>query len=73
LLIISISKTLEMAVINSVVARNAVSSIVKRDNWAHQEAGVVVVFAIVFIVAVGLIALFITKKLAARKKAREGF
>ena len=44
--------------------------LVKRDNWASENAGVVLVFCIVFIVAVGLIILFIYRKLLARKAAR---
>ncbi|OAA68509.1 hypothetical protein SPI_00704 [Niveomyces insectorum RCEF 264] len=42
----------------------------KRSNWAGREAGVVVVFCIVFVVGVGLIGLFVHKKLAARKAAK---
>jgi hypothetical protein len=64
---------LNMPAITSLVARDAIHTIAKRENWAAQEAGVVVVFCVVFVVAVGLIALFIHKKLQARKKAREGF
>jgi hypothetical protein len=63
-----------MPAINSIVARNQFSQLLKREeNWAQQEAGVVVVFCIVFIVAVGLIALWIHKKLAARKAAKQTF
>jgi hypothetical protein len=59
-----------MPAINSkLVVRDSFSHIAKR-NWASQEAGVVVVFCIIFVVAVGLIALFISKKLAARKAAK---
>lgn len=61
-----------MPAINSaVVTRDTLSQLAKRsDNWASREAGVVVVFCIVFVVAVGLIGLFISKKLAARKAAK---
>ncbi|KAK8048965.1 hypothetical protein PG994_010695 [Apiospora phragmitis] len=55
------------AISNTIVAREAMSQIAKRENWAKQEAGVIVVFCIVFIVAVGLIGLWISKCLAARK------
>jgi len=55
---------------NSIVARRAVSQIAKR-NWAGQEAGVIVVFCIVFIVGVGLISLFVHKKLVARKARKQ--
>ncbi len=47
-----------------------VASIAKRSNWAGKEAGVIVVFCIVFVVGVGLIALWIHKLLAARKAAK---
>jgi ABC-type phosphate/phosphonate transport system permease subunit len=59
-----------MPAINALVARDAaLSHLAKRENWAQQEAGVIVVFVIVFVVGVGLISLFIHKKLAARKSA----
>ncbi|KAI9710397.1 MAG: hypothetical protein M1812_007433 [Candelaria pacifica] len=38
--------------------------------WTGHNAGIIVVFVIVFIIAVGLIALFIQKKLKERKAAR---
>ncbi|PSR76438.1 hypothetical protein BD289DRAFT_486855 [Coniella lustricola] len=47
-----------MPAINSLIAREAYSTIAKRSNWASREAGVIVVFCIVFIVAVGVIGLF---------------
>ncbi|KAM0809104.1 hypothetical protein AB5N19_09447 [Seiridium cardinale] len=63
-----LQKDSKMPAINTaIVARDSFSSIAKRQNWAAKEAGVVVVFCIVFVVAVGLIGLFIHKKLAARK------
>lgn len=49
------------------------AALAKRENWAKQEAGVVVVFAIVFVVVTGLLSLFIYKKVAARKAARQTF
>jgi hypothetical protein len=52
-----------------VVARD-MAHIAKRSNWAGENAGVMVVFCIVFVVAVGLIALFISKKVQARKEKR---
>lgn len=60
-----------MPAINSVVAREAYSTIAKRENWAKKEAGVVVVFCVVFVVAVGIISLLISKKLKARKARNE--
>jgi hypothetical protein len=39
-----------MAAINTLVARDAVvGQLIKRENWAQQEPGVIVVFCIVFI------------------------
>lgn len=55
------------AINTAVVARDAMSHIAKRENWAQQEAGVIVVFAIVFVVAVGLIGLFIGRKISAAR------
>lgn len=55
------------AINTAIVARDTLSHIAKRSNWAGREAGVVVVFCIVFVVGVGLIGLFISKRLAARK------
>lgn len=59
------------AISNMLVARDSFSHLAKRENWAQQEAGVVVVFCIVFVVAVGLLALFIHKKVAARRAAKQ--
>ncbi|KAF6819523.1 hypothetical protein CSOJ01_01266 [Colletotrichum sojae] len=56
-----------MPAINSIVARDAVHQLAKRQNWAAQEAGVVVVFCIVFLVAVGLIGLWVSRCLSRRK------
>ncbi|GAW13013.1 hypothetical protein ANO14919_023890 [Xylariales sp. No.14919] len=49
------------AINTAIVARDAVHQLARRENWAQQEAGVVVVFAIVFVVGVGLLALWISK------------
>jgi len=57
-----------MAAIDTLAVRDAaVHQLLKRSNWAGKNAGVVVVFAIVFVVFTSLIGLFITKKLKARK------
>ncbi|KAM7208707.1 hypothetical protein V8F20_000870 [Naviculisporaceae sp. PSN 640] len=58
------------AISNVLVARDSFSHLAKRSNWASREPGVIVVFCILFIVGVGLIALFISKKLAARKEKK---
>jgi spore maturation protein SpmA len=59
---------------NSLVARDpatALGRIAKRSNWAAQEAGVVVVFSIVFVVAVGLAGLWISRCLQRRKERKQ--
>ncbi|KAI1650238.1 hypothetical protein F4813DRAFT_5234 [Daldinia decipiens] len=58
------------AINNAVVARDTLSHIVRRENWAQQEAGVIVVFCIVFVVAVGLIGLWISKAVAKRRATK---
>lgn len=60
-----------MPAINALVAREAVSTIAKRQNWAQKEAGVIVVFCIVFIVAVGIIGLFIGRKISAARARKQ--
>ncbi|KAI0595921.1 hypothetical protein F4775DRAFT_341269 [Biscogniauxia sp. FL1348] len=59
------------AINNALVARETFSRIVPRENWAQQEAGVVVVFCIVFVVAVGLIGLWISKCIAKRRATKQ--
>jgi predicted Na+-dependent transporter len=59
-----------MAAISTLQAREAVHQIAKRNNWAGHEAGVIVVFCVVFIVAVGLIGLFIARKFKSRRTSR---
>ncbi|KAI3326049.1 hypothetical protein HD806DRAFT_532702 [Xylariaceae sp. AK1471] len=60
------------AVNTAIVARDATHQLTRRENWAQKEAGVVVVFAIVFVVGVGLLALFISKQLKKRKAQKAG-
>lgn len=52
-----------------IAARDVASQLIKRKNFAAREPGVIVVFCIVFIVAVGLLGLFITKWIQRRKAA----
>lgn len=59
------------AINNAIVARDTLSHIAKRQNWAQQEAGVVVVFCIVFVVAVGVIGLFISRKISAARARKQ--
>ncbi|KAH6604853.1 hypothetical protein Trco_006560 [Trichoderma cornu-damae] len=48
----------------------ALNQLVKRKNWAAREPGVIVVFAIVFVVAVGLLGLFIHRQCAKRRASK---
>ena len=57
--------------ISAVVPRDASHTLTKRNNWAGENPGVMVVFCIVFVVAAGLISLFIYRKSIARKESRE--
>lgn len=57
---------------SALIAREAFTQLVKREkNWAAREPGVIVVFCIVFIVAVGLTSLFVHKKMVARRAAKQ--
>ena len=58
------------AVDMSLVARSeyAVHQLMKRKNWAQREPGVIVVFVIVFLVAILVLAMFINKKRNAARK-----
>lgn len=58
---------------SELIARETFTHLAKRSNWAGREAGVVVVFCIVFVVACGLIGLVIHKRMAARKAAKSNF
>lgn len=61
-----------MAAINtSLIAREAVSHLAKRGGWASREAGVIVVFCIVFIVLVGVIGLFISRRVSYARQRRQ--
>jgi hypothetical protein len=61
-----------MAVLTPLEARNAVHALLsKREkSWPAREAGVMVVFCVVFVVASGLLALCISRALAKRRAAR---
>lgn len=60
------------AIEKSLIAREAFTQLVRREkNWAAREPGVIVVFCVVFLVAVGLIALWIYKKMVARRAAKQ--
>ncbi|KAI1439261.1 hypothetical protein GGR50DRAFT_690607 [Xylaria sp. CBS 124048] len=55
------------AINTAIVARDVVHQLARRENWAQKEAGVVVVFAIVFVVGVGLASLFIYRAIKKRQ------
>ena len=52
------------------VARDAAMHLVKRKNFAGKNPGVILVFAIVFVVVAGLISLFLYRRILARRRAR---
>ncbi|KAI2640239.1 hypothetical protein GGS21DRAFT_406813 [Xylaria nigripes] len=58
------------AINTAIVARDAVNHLVRRENWAQKEAGVIVVFAIVFVVGVGVLALFISRIIKKQRAKR---
>ncbi|KAL2115793.1 hypothetical protein VTJ04DRAFT_10048 [Mycothermus thermophilus] len=61
-----------MAALNlAVVPRDTFSHIAKRSNWAGENAGVVLVFCIVFVVGVGLIGLWIYKAVLRRRENKK--
>lgn len=45
----------------------------RRNNWASREPGVVLVFSIVFVLALGIVALFSYRKWMAWKAKRMTF
>ncbi|KAJ5577991.1 uncharacterized protein N7459_006955 [Penicillium hispanicum] len=45
----------------------------KRSNWASRNPGVVLVFCIVFLVGVGVIALFVYRRWMKRKADKQSF
>jgi cytochrome c-type biogenesis protein CcmH/NrfG len=45
----------------------------KRSNWASREPGVILVFCIVFLVGLGIVALFAYRKWMAMKAKKQSF
>lgn len=45
----------------------------KRSNWASENPGVILVFCIVFIVGVGIIALFMYRRWLKHKATKESY
>ncbi|GJN76194.1 hypothetical protein VFPFJ_09524 [Purpureocillium lilacinum] len=59
------------AITTPLLAREAMNQLAKREkNWAAQNVGVMVVFCIVFVVAVGVISIFVHKALQRRKERK---
>jgi diacylglycerol kinase len=58
------------AIDQSLISRELHELVKRRKNWAAREAGVVLVFCIVFVVASLLIGLFLWKKFQARRAAK---
>jgi predicted permease len=54
----------------AITIREATHALSKRSNWAGKEAGVIVVFCVVFIVASGLIGLYLSRFIS-RKRAEK--
>ena len=59
-----------MAAIHYSLISREMHEIVRRDSWPSENRGVMVVFCIVGVVVIGLIALYVQKKLAARREAK---
>jgi hypothetical protein len=60
-----------MAVLDySLVTRSTVHELVKRKNWAAKNPGVILVFAIVFTIALLLFSLLLHKRITARRAAK---
>ena len=55
------------------VASPPLHEVAKRGNWADRNRGVVMVFCIVFLVAVGIIALFAYRRILKRKADKESY
>jgi hypothetical protein len=67
---ILIGYSVTMAAISTLQLREAGHQLSKRSNWASREAGVIVVFCVVFIVATGLISLWVSRLISRRRAAR---
>jgi len=59
-----------MPAIQSFEARDVALQLARRSNWAGQEAGVILVFCIVFIVACGVAGVCIGRWISRRRAAR---
>ncbi|KAJ5651532.1 uncharacterized protein N7484_005255 [Penicillium longicatenatum] len=52
---------------------SSVHQITKRSNWASKNPGVVLVFCIVFLVGLGIVSLFIYRRVLQKKAEKEKF
>lgn len=65
----------KMAVIRQIPQSQALNihRIAKRSNWASKNPGVVLVFCIVFLVGLGIVSLFIYRRVLQKKAEKEKF
>ncbi|KGO78192.1 hypothetical protein PITC_034070 [Penicillium italicum] len=54
--------------LHSIVERSG-----KKGNWANRNRGVVLVFCIVFLIVVGIMALFAYRRMLQRKAEKESY
>ncbi|KAK2743747.1 hypothetical protein FQN55_007151 [Onygenales sp. PD_40] len=59
-----------MAAISLITRDETLHQLARRSNWAGENAGVMLVFCILFVIAVGLAALVIYRWCLARKAKR---
>lgn len=62
-----------MAVIGKVHDYQHTHELLKRHNWASRNPGVILVFCIVFLVALGFCTLFIYRRVLRRKAEKQAF
>jgi hypothetical protein len=60
-----------MAAFDSSLISRDVHQLMKRKNWAAKEPGVILVFCIIGAIVILLTGLFLMKKMAARRAAKE--
>jgi hypothetical protein len=54
----------------NMVRDDSLHQLVRRGSWPSENVGVMVVFCIVFVVAVGLLSIFLHKKFMAKRAAK---
>ncbi len=50
--------------------QHAAHQLIKRENFASKNPGVILVFCIVFVISLGLIILFVYRRMLARRASR---